>query len=197
MGNIDKFDLIADKYDTDERREISDIITKKVASEVELAGKVLLDFGCGTGLVSLPLADRLKKLELYDASEKMSAIVSEKIKNSNLSNARVVKLDSVEKADLIILVQVLLHEKEVEPLLKELYHLLNPAGQLVIVDFDLLETNKENLLVYPGFNQEKLSDSLKKLNFERIKSENFYKGKKNFMNTDAEMFIMIADKKSF
>lgn len=46
MGNIDKFDLIADKYDTDERREISDIITKKVASEVELAGKVLLDFGC-------------------------------------------------------------------------------------------------------------------------------------------------------
>lgn len=70
MGNIDKFDLIADKYDTDERREISDIITKKVASEVELAGKVLLDFGCGTGLVSLPLADRLKKLELYDASEK-------------------------------------------------------------------------------------------------------------------------------
>lgn len=88
--------------------------------------------------------------------------VSEKIKNSNLSNARVVKLDSAEKADLIILVQVLLHEKEVEPILKELYRLLNPAGQLMIVDFDLLETNKENLLVHPGFNQEKLSDSLKK-----------------------------------
>jgi 2-polyprenyl-3-methyl-5-hydroxy-6-metoxy-1,4-benzoquinol methylase len=196
VGNIDKFNLIADSYDTEERKQISGYITKKIVSELDLEGKVLLDFGCGTGLVSLPMADKLKRLELYDASEKMSLKVNEKIKNSSLSNAAVVSLDSIKKVDLILLVQVLLHEKEIEPLVDQLYRLLNSEGKLVIVDFDLLETDNENLLVHPGFNQEKLSDSLKKLGFEKIKNENFYKGKKNFMNSDAEMFIMIADKHS-
>ena len=194
MGNIDKFDLIAESYDTEERKEIASYITKKIVEEVELRDKVLLDFGCGTGLVSLPIADKLQALKLYDASEKMSLKVSEKVEALNLANAEVVSLESIEKVDLIILVQVLLHEKEIAPLLKNLYQLLNPKGQLIIVDFDLLDTDKKDLLVHPGFNQELLSESLEKIGFNNIKSENFYKGKKNFMNTDSEMFIMIGHK---
>lgn len=111
MGNIDKFDLIADKYDTEERKEISEIITKKIMSEIDLEGKSLLDFGCGTGLVSLPLADKVAVLKLYDASEKMSLKVGKKIKDLKIPNASVTKLDSIGGVDLIILVQVLLHEK--------------------------------------------------------------------------------------
>lgn len=87
-------------------------------------------------------------------------------------------------------------KKEIVPLINQLYQLLNPEGQLVIVDFDFLpsETDKKNLLVHPGFDQKALGHSLIKLGFDKVKNEKFFKGKKNFMNTDAEMFIMVAHK---
>lgn len=194
MKTINKFDQLADKYDTTERLQISKYVTQKILDEVDITDKVLLDYGCGTGQVSLPLANYLKELKLYDTSEGMRRVVEQKVTDLHLSNVQMVTLDTIGKSDIIILVQVLHHEKESQSLLKSLYNLLKENGKLVIVDFAAEKTQLETKATHHGFNKEHLSNTLSSIGFSDVKSEVFYKGKNNFMHSDSEMFIMIGSK---
>lgn len=194
MKTINKFDQLADKYDTKERLQISKYVTQKILDEVDITDKVLLDYGCGTGQVSLPLANYLKELKLYDTSEGMRRVVEQKVTDLHLSNVQMVTLDTIGKSDIIILVQVLHHEKESQSLLESLYNLLKENGKLVIVDFAAEKTQLETKATHHGFNKEHLSNTLSSIGFSDVKSEVFYKGKNNFMHSDSEMFIMIGSK---
>lgn len=199
MGNIEKFNMMANLYDASERVEIARISAGAVRARLKNAAeRNAIDFGCGTGLVGLELLDLFKSVVFVDASENMVSVVAEKIKRGGYLNATALCCDIEQspsdlKTDCIFMAQVLLHIREVEPLLTRLHAMLHPGGRLLIVDFDKNEAIMSDE-VHNGFVQSELSGTLKTIGFRKVESATFHHGKRIFMRQDASMFVMDAVK---
>lgn len=200
MGNTEAFELIAEKYDTAERIEIAKIISNAIREYItDGKKKQAIDFGCGTGLVGIELMNDFESVLFLDTSQNMLDQITQKIANSRMKNASVLCFDfeagirSDLHADYIFMAQVLLHIKEVQPVLSRLYEVLNPGGHLLIVDFDKNEEIQSDL-VHNGFNQAELSELLSGIGYGKIQSKTFYSGEKVFMGKDASLFILDSQK---
>jgi predicted TPR repeat methyltransferase len=200
MGNIEKFDAMASRYDTAERSKVAEAIAEQIRRNVHnAADKYAIDYGCGTGLVGLRLLDVFKHIVFVDAAPNMAKMVKQKIDAGHIINADVLTCDlSVDyppdlKSDYIILAQVLLHIKGIAHLLLRLHSVLNDGGHLLIIDFDKnSEIDSED--VHNGFEQEELAAQARMAGFAKIKSSTFYHGSKMFMNKDASLFMLDAVK---
>lgn len=193
------FDELAKKYDTKERIALARIIQKEVEKELEEAqNKVLLDYGSGTGLVSLDLAASVEYLYLVDSSKEMTAITDRKISRQGLINAEAICHDLLESnlelpADIILVSLVLLHIPDTNHILKRLYQQLSPKGKLIIVDFDLNERVKDSR-IHSGFDKQLLKDQLKEVGFLHLSSDTFYTGEQLFMKEDASLCLTLGYK---
>ncbi|NTW05830.1 MAG: class I SAM-dependent methyltransferase [Peptococcaceae bacterium] len=200
MGNTDIFDAIADKYESCERIEITEIISKVIREYiVDGKAKNAIDFGCGTGLIGMSLINDFQSMIFLDTSQNMLEKIKQKIADFNIRNADTLCFDFETAfradipADYIFVVQVLLHIENVELVLSRLYELLNPEGHLLIVDFN---KNEEVISdkVHNGFDLEMLIELMTKIGFKEIESKTFYSGEKIFMNQDASLFILDSKK---
>lgn len=221
MGNTDKFDMIADRYDTPERIEIAkvsadairgylvdangatgatDAIDANVANAANGANaKHAIDFGCGTGLIGLNLLDDFGSMLFLDTSPNMIQRIRQKIAEFHLEHADTLCFDLEQeelpdlRADYIVMAQVLLHIRDVEPVLAKLLAMLNDGGHVMIVDFDKNE-NVVSEIVHNGFHQAELAGLMARIGYQAIRSETFYAGSRIFMGQDASMFILDARK---
>lgn len=197
--NKSVFDDLANRYDTPERQQLAKIISTHLKQQLVGApiGQ-LLDYGAGTGLVSLPLANLANSLVLIDASQEMLALADHKIKKHGLGQTQTLVADFTKAvppvhADVIIVSLVLLHIPETEKILKALYECLNPDGRLMIVDFDY-NSEVSHPLIHSGFNQADLQQQLIKSGFHDVTSDTFYHGPAIFMNKEASLFLATAYK---
>jgi ubiquinone/menaquinone biosynthesis C-methylase UbiE len=63
MGNTDKFEMIANVYDTPERIQIAKISSDAIREYlVDTKSKNAIDFGCGTGLVGMNLLNNFSSI---------------------------------------------------------------------------------------------------------------------------------------
>jgi len=63
MGNTDKFEMIANVYDTPERIHIAQIASDAISEYlVDTKNKNAIDFGCGTGLVGMNFLNNLSSI---------------------------------------------------------------------------------------------------------------------------------------
>ncbi|MGX7151068.1 class I SAM-dependent methyltransferase [Enterococcus ureasiticus] len=194
------FDRIAQHYDSPKQLELASIITKGIQTELgDTTGKTGLDYGCGTGLIGLQISDEFEEMLFVDPSKEMIHVVDQKIAQMNRINVKTVvgsfsNEDTLNiKADLIIVSLVLLHVPDTLDILKSLYQALNPKGHILVVDFDKNE-NINHEKVHNGFSQLELKTQLEKIGFKSISSRTFYHGQNIFMNQDASMFILNAEK---
>jgi ubiquinone/menaquinone biosynthesis C-methylase UbiE len=192
------FGQMALRYDTEDRIKIAAVISAKIRAELkETKAKTAVDYGCGTGLVGLALTDLFKSILFVDTAPQMIAQTREKIRKAPIDNAKTLCADFVQepphnlKTDILFMTQVLLHVIEPDLLLKNICHILNPGGRLLIVDFDKNERIVSDK-VRNGFDQQSLTARLKELGFASAESATFYYGKKIFMNTDASLFFLQA-----
>ena len=200
MGNTDKFEMIANRYDTPERIEIANVSSDAIREFlVDVKNKSAIDFGCGTGLVGMNLIDVFHSVLFLDSSQNMIHEVEHKISSSSIQNAATLCFD-IEKdghldlqADYIFMVQVLLHIKDVDLILSRLYEILKESGHLLIVDFNKNE-NIVSDMVHNGFVQMELTDAMAQIGYRNIQSQTFYTGSKIFMGHDASLFVLDAQK---
>lgn len=193
------FNQIANKYDTKERKELANIIVSAVHDEIKTSKiKMLLDYGCGTGLVGLELSNLVDQILFLDSSEQMLEILKEKITQTKIKNAEVMdsdftKLPSHLEVDAILVSLVLLHIPDTKQILKFFYSILNVEGKLIIVDFDKNE-NISHPKVHNGFTDLELRSLLSDVGFKNIEIKSFHHGKNIFMNQDASLFISTSSK---
>ncbi len=193
------FDQMAKKYDTVERIELAKVIVQEVRKELQNSTcKSLIDYGGGTGLVCLELSDLVDSILLVDASKQMTDIADAKISKKGITNAKVLHSDftlgaSELKADIVLMSLVLLHIPDTKKILRELFHLLNTGGKLIIVDFDKND-NINHPKVHNGFSHEGLTMDLTDVGFTSTEIRSFYQGSRIFMNQDASMFISSSRK---
>ncbi|GLC81647.1 class I SAM-dependent methyltransferase [Lacrimispora brassicae] len=200
MGNTDKFEMIADKYDTSERIQIAKVSSNAILEYVvDGKNKSAIDFGCGTGLVGMNLLDDFKSILFLDTSQNMIHQIEQKISGSHIQNAATLCFDFEKDSlgdlhsDYIFMVQVLLHIKDYKSVLEKLYDVLNPGGHLIIIDFN---KNHEivSYMVHNGFDQKELTTILSEIGYKNIWSRTFHKGSKIFMGHDADLFILDSQK---
>ena len=188
------FEQMAKRYDTDERIELAKVNVEAVRTELQNSKeKSLLDYGSGTGLISLELSNLVNSTLLVDSSKQMLDVAEAKISHRAISNATVLYSDFTQqtpelKADIVLLSLVLLHIPNTKNILQELFNSLNDGGKLIIVDFD--KNDKINHpKVHNGFSHEELKRGLSEVGFNSIKTKTFHHGNRIFMNQDASMFI--------
>ena len=188
------FEQMASRYDTEDRIELAKVIAKEVKQELcESATKSLIDYGSGTGLVSLELSDLVDSILLVDSSKQMLDVAEAKIVRRGIKNAKVLYSDFTRqspdlKADIVLMSLVLLHIPDTENILQQLFAILNEGGKLIIVDFDKND-QINHPKVHNGFSHEELNNKLSQVGFDSIEIKTFYQGNKIFMNQDASMFI--------
>lgn len=200
MANTDKFEMIAQMYDTPERIHIAKLSSDAIRTYVKDAKeKKAIDFGCGTGLVGMNLLDEFHSVLFLDTSQNMIEQVKHKISDLNIQNADTMCFDFEQEglaglqADYIFMAQVLLHIPNVEVVLSRLFDVLNEGGHLMIVDFNLNE-NVTSDLVHNGFDQAELTQIMTKIGYSDIQTQTFYKGSNLFMGQDASMFVLDSRK---
>jgi len=188
------FEQMANRYDSEERIELAKIVSDEVKTELQDSkSKSLIDYGSGTGLVSLALADLVDSVLLVDSSEQMLQVAKEKIAHKGITNAEVLYSDFTEekpemKADIVLVSLVLLHIPDTKAILKELFTVLNDGGKLIIVDFDKNE-KINHPKVHNGFVHEELKSKLAEVGFKSVEMKTFHHRERVFINQDASMFI--------
>ncbi|TGL51532.1 class I SAM-dependent methyltransferase [Leptospira kemamanensis] len=193
------FDQIAKQYDTEDRVQLAHRILEKLKPFLnDTETSCLLDFGCGTGLLGIPLTSQYKEVLFCDDSNVMLDVVLSKIKAENLSNAKTISLaDWIESptilADQILLSLVLLHIPDTDSILKTLSNHLKPNGKIFIVDF-VKNEKVSHPKVHNGFLTEELEQKFKSIGFRTVTSLVILEEKKVFMNEDASLFLLIAEK---
>ncbi|SET84357.1 class I SAM-dependent methyltransferase [Lacrimispora sphenoides] len=200
MGNTDKFEMMADRYDTPERIQIAKVSSNAIREYVvDAKSKNAIDFGCGTGLVGMNLLNDFNSMLFLDTSQNMIHQIEQKISSSNIQNAATLCFD-VEKdsltdlhADYIFMAQVLLHINDFDIVLSRLYETLEKDGHLIIVDFDKNEKIASDM-VHNGFDQAELTDVMSKIGYRDIQSKTIYTGSKIFMGYDASLFVLDSHK---
>ncbi len=101
-----------------------------------------MDFGCGTGLLTVRLQSLVRSITGVDSSQGMLDILNRKITKLQMSNAKTMLVD-IEKGQpltgnyqLIVSSMTLHHIAEIKPILAQFYNVITPGGFLSIADLD-------------------------------------------------------------
>ena len=126
------------------RAQLASDVAAAISRQVTLSTDMdVLDFGCGTGLLTLQLTPLVKSITGVDTSRGMLNVLVAKIARQNLTNVRTLLLDLEagdtlgDEYDLIVSNMTLHHIREVGPLLDRFYKAIAPGGYLCLCDLDL------------------------------------------------------------
>jgi ubiquinone/menaquinone biosynthesis C-methylase UbiE len=137
----------------------------------------VLDFGCGTGLLTLRIAPGVGSITGADSSRGMLEVLQAKSDRLSLRNVRTLFLDSGDtnlltgRYDIIVIGMALHHIEAIHPLLKRFHECLAEGGALCIADLDpeggLFHSNNAGVYHF-GFDREELRRAMGDAGFENI-----------------------------
>lgn len=145
MPENERFDQAAPTWDAEERRVllargVTEAIAKRCALPADLD---VLDFGCGTGLVSLGLRPLVRSVTGVDTSRGMLDVLEGKLLDRKLDGVRALflppdaPLSLPERFDLVVSSMALHHVANLAPLFAQFRDHLRPGGRVALADLDL------------------------------------------------------------
>ncbi len=144
MSDTSRFDQAAGTWDEDPRRvemarAVGEAIVRQVRPSLEMD---VLDFGCGTGLLTLGLQPLVRSVTGADTSSAMLGVLKQKVEVQGLANVSPVLLDPAQplsldgRFHLIVSSMALHHVAHLAPLLSRFHELLHPGGLVALADLD-------------------------------------------------------------
>jgi ubiquinone/menaquinone biosynthesis C-methylase UbiE len=195
------FDQEAANWDqVPERLKVAHDIAESLIREITLTPDMnVLDFGCGTGLLTLALQPFVRSIIGVDSSQGMLDVFKTKIKEQNLGNVKANYLD-LDKGDvlegsyhLIVSSMTLHHIKDISSLVKQFYSVLHPSGKLVAADLDLddgrFHSNNDGVFHF-GFNREALSSIFENAGFRDVREQGAAQIEKQFGDGQKRIFTI-------
>lgn len=191
------FDKKAETYDTAEKEIVAQTIRRELLRFVQEPNAQLLDFGGGTGLITIPLAKHFRELLIVDQSQGMLAQADKKILARELENVHLIHGDEdslPSELETIFSCQVMHHIHDLESTLQKMKNALIPQGQLIIVDYVKNESLADQH--HHGFDVDALEKQVATLGFTDIASKIIYEDDHLFRNQYAQLFLLRAVKSS-
>ena len=138
------FDQAAASWDEKpERVQLAREIGETILREVPITAAMnALDFGCGTGLLTLQLQPHVRTIIGADSSQGMLNVLNAKIAAAGLNNVCSMHCPTERKGNLqgryhlIVCCMTLHHIPEIEPLFAQFHNALLPGGVLCLADLD-------------------------------------------------------------
>jgi len=153
---------------------IADVLLKSIPVSHSMR---VLDFGCGTGLVTLRIQPLVNTVTGMDSSKGMLGVLAEKVSILNLPNV-VLKHIDIEQAepltgqyDLIVCSMTLHHVKNPASLLQDFCDVMTPGGYIGLADLEPdngLFHGENRGVHHNGFARETLSNWLTGAGFVNI-----------------------------
>ncbi|MEI6306368.1 MAG: class I SAM-dependent methyltransferase [Deltaproteobacteria bacterium] len=173
MGTNEKrdFNAKAATWDEEPRRvQLARDITAAILLEIPLSPFMkALDYGCGSGLVTLGIQPYVQSIVGADSSHGMLDVLTRKIREQGLSNVstRLIDLTSMdgfdENFDLIVSSMTMHHVHNPKILISAFVKVLNPGGWLAIADLEAEDGSFHDDLtgvLHHGFEQKYLQEIL-------------------------------------
>jgi len=143
MTGTSHFDQSALTWDLAERRvALAHAVAQATATRLPLSkAQTVLDFGCGTGLVTLELAARVASITGADTSSGMLEALEAKAEAQG-TPVHLLRLDPAGTTDLggpydlIVSSMTLHHIADVPALFRQFIQHLRPGGQIALADLD-------------------------------------------------------------
>jgi len=173
------FDSAAKSWDDNDRRVkmVRDIAGAIKNNFVFNEKMDILDFGCGTGLLSLQFQPLVRRVTGADSSQGMLDILASKIENLGLNNVRIIYLENGNinslhgEYDLVMSSMTLHHIKNIPETLAKLNGLIKPGGHICIADLDsdngLFHSDNTGVF-HNGFNRDEMKVELERAGFTGV-----------------------------
>ena len=138
--------------------------------------KTAMEFGAGTGLLSISLRDLFFEITLLDSSSEMVRIAKEKLAKEDINHLTPIFFDlekedyTIKTFDIVFSQMALHHVLEVDSIISKFYKLLNPGGLLTIADLYKEDGtfHEFDFNGHKGFDPDELSKVFEKSGFREI-----------------------------
>jgi len=138
------FDEAAATWDDKPARvALATAIGQTIVREVQPSQDMdVLDYGCGTGLLSLFLLPHVRSITGADSSAGMLDVLRQKIARMHLDNVKLMKLDCENdpppenRFHMVATAMTMHHVRDIDKVLEAFHELLRPGGVLCVADLD-------------------------------------------------------------
>ena len=208
MNSLQYFDSIAENWNVIRSDYFEERLKYKILSITNIKDKVVADLGCGTGFVSLALANEASIVFSVDNASNMLKQLKASASDKNYKNLYLIKssLDNLslfdESVDVIFINMALHHIKDAKKAISEMYRVLKKGGVVIISDVmehDGEWAREEMFDEWLGFSNEQIRNWLEESGFNNIQIENTDLSCKGYSSkgeyTETGIFIAKAIKK--
>ena len=183
MNNNDKnvFDIKAATWDDNpQRADMAKAIAERIKQTLPLNKNIeAMDFGCGTGLVSVFLAGLVKSITAVDTSRQMLKMLADKLAKNHIDNITTryadltAQVDLNERFDLIFSSMAFHHIEDPSALLRKFFNLLRKGGRFAVSDLDKEDGSfhRDIKAAHHGFDRDEFSNWLKQAGFMDITTQ--------------------------
>lgn len=178
MDNQTRFDAAAASWDQNPTRaQLVQDLSAAIRQAVPLDKNMrMLDFGCGTGLITLALKPLVGAVLGLDTSRGMLDELEAKLTAGGIADVTTLCAELAEAGldpdfDLIVSSMALHHVADTASLLREFYRLLKPGGYLAVADLDPDEGRfhpDPSGVHHNGFDRAALAARLEQTGFEAV-----------------------------
>jgi len=144
MSGTNRFDQAAASWDELPRRvELARGVADEIARRIRFSPDLdVLDFGCGTGLLTLALSPLARTVTGVDTSSGMLEVLAQKVRDQGIKNVKAALLGPDAAGfpsthfHLVVSSMALHHVAGLAPLFRQFHGLLHPGGRVALADLD-------------------------------------------------------------
>ncbi|MGE5632372.1 MAG: class I SAM-dependent methyltransferase [Caulobacteraceae bacterium] len=177
MSSVNYFDSIAEKWNEIRTEYYAEELRDIALSRIDTKDKICSDLGCGTGFISLGLAEKAKLVFSIDNSTNMLKELSKTSASENKDNIYPIRgnMDNIPlfdcSIDVIFTNMALHHVADAKKAISEIFRILKPGGTAVIADVEEHSgywAIEEMHDVWLGFSKNQLIEWFEEAGFDEI-----------------------------
>ena len=209
QANVERFNTIASEWDSNPGRVLmAQTVAQAMRAALSLTGKEqALEFGAGTGLVTLQMAPALAHVTALDSSAGMLDVPRRKSERAELKQVETIEgtvPDQLpdEQYDLIYSSMTVHHVEDVRALFNALAGHLKPGGHVALADLDAEDGGfhgEAKGVVHNGFARDAFGNWLRDAGFEDVHFSTVFtapRERDDGTTHDYPLFLAIASKPS-